>query len=93
MIRPRGKASRIYKNIFSLDSDTPKKRKEATPEDLLGKAIANEKATAPKGRAKEAKDMEDSFRSQLSQRTKKRGLNSKLLQSRSESLNMRPKNS
>ena len=60
MIRPRGKASRIFKEVFSLEDNMPKKKQKysARLDESLGERNPGKKKQSMKSRRKESKGME-----------------------------------
>ena len=63
MIRPRGKASRIYKQIFSTEEKMGKRKQkyDARLDESLGERNRGKKKQSLKSRRKESKDMEESL--------------------------------
>lgn len=60
MIRPRGKATRIFKNIYSLEEDMPRKKQgyNARLDESLGARNKGKKKQSLKSRRDESKGME-----------------------------------
>jgi len=64
MLRPRGKASRIYKEIFSLEDKMPKKKQgyKARLDESLGERNKGKKKQSLKSRRKESEGMEKAIK-------------------------------
>ncbi len=63
MIRPRGKASRIFKKIVSLEGNMPKKQGFSDKlDESLGERNKGKKKQSMKSRRKESKGMEKSIK-------------------------------